>query len=587
MMRPLLGTVMLFTCLGALSGRPQAQNGGPDHVPPRRSSQIADGFGINSDMPRDPFIPWNRWWWTRMFDAGINFIRIGQYENSSDYTSWEWVERKRGEYSLEPAVDDYVNSLIENGVHIELQLLYGNPLYTSPAGRVPETIIPEPGGFHNPDRSIYSVFWPPVTAPQIEAFTRYVTWMVKHFQGRIEYYEIWNEPNIDYWNPVASPEDYGKLFNAAAAAVHNADPRAKVVFGGLAGAALPYAKRALEACNCAGSIDVFAYHNYPGYGHNLNPEAPSKEGDTNPSSKPLRDMVRAYPGIRKDMVFWDDEFNDGIPSWAGCDESVQAKYIPRGLIMEWAEGIRTFVWLIVGAADGNEFDDFGMLRGLRYRSDDFEPRKAFLALQSTYALFSDTRLDPSISVESRSAAATRPRTYAFKSAKDKAIIAYWLPIRSEPGVEPSETITLRINGSGIRHPVLVDVTSGRRQSVAWAPGTKDTLEKLPLSDTVRAITDETYFDWPVLPEAPSDLTVKTENGKARLSWAVHGGGNVGLISVERRNGYGGSWQQIAKLAGDAIAFTDPSAAGGAEVFYRVQAGNSAGLSAHSNIATPK
>ena len=30
-----------------------------------------------------------------MFDAGVNFIRIGQYENSSDYTSWDWVERRR------------------------------------------------------------------------------------------------------------------------------------------------------------------------------------------------------------------------------------------------------------------------------------------------------------------------------------------------------------------------------------------------------------------------------------------------------------------------------------------------------------
>src|SRR6266567_1278660 len=53
----------------------------PDHVPPKRSSQIEDGFGINSDLPRDPYLPWNRWWWTRMFDAGFKWIRIGQYEN--------------------------------------------------------------------------------------------------------------------------------------------------------------------------------------------------------------------------------------------------------------------------------------------------------------------------------------------------------------------------------------------------------------------------------------------------------------------------------------------------------------------------
>ena len=28
----------------------------PERVPPKRSSQITDGFGINSDMPRDPYL---------------------------------------------------------------------------------------------------------------------------------------------------------------------------------------------------------------------------------------------------------------------------------------------------------------------------------------------------------------------------------------------------------------------------------------------------------------------------------------------------------------------------------------------------
>src|ERR1700757_4379394 len=67
----------------------------PEKVPPKRSSQIQDGFGINSDLPRDPYLPWNRWWWTRMFDAGVSWIRIGQYENSSEPTPWDWVEQKR------------------------------------------------------------------------------------------------------------------------------------------------------------------------------------------------------------------------------------------------------------------------------------------------------------------------------------------------------------------------------------------------------------------------------------------------------------------------------------------------------------
>src|SRR5579885_863494 len=139
----------------------------PAKVPPKRSSQIENGFGINSDLPRDPYLPWDRWWWTRMFDAGVSWIRIGQYENSSDPTSWDWVEQKRGVYAVAPEVDDYVDSLVENGVQVQVQLMYGNPMYTSPAGIKPDQITPEPGSFHNDDRSIYSIFWATTTPDQI------------------------------------------------------------------------------------------------------------------------------------------------------------------------------------------------------------------------------------------------------------------------------------------------------------------------------------------------------------------------------------------------------------------------------------
>ena len=107
-------------------------------VPPKRSSQIQDGFGINSDLPRDPYLPWDRHWWTRMFDAGVSWIRIGQYENTSDYTSWDWIEQKRGVLAIPAGLDDYVDSLVDNGVKVQVQLLYGNPIYTSPAARCPK-----------------------------------------------------------------------------------------------------------------------------------------------------------------------------------------------------------------------------------------------------------------------------------------------------------------------------------------------------------------------------------------------------------------------------------------------------------------
>jgi glycosyl hydrolase family 39 (putative alpha-L-iduronidase) len=557
----------------------------PSHLIPRRSSQIHDGFGINSDLPRDPYIPWNRWWWTRIFDAGINFIRIGQYENSSDYTSWDWVERKRGEYSIPAEVDDQVNSLVENGMHIAIQLLYGNVMYTSPVGRRPQSSTPEAGGFHNPDRNLYSVFWPPKSPEQIEAFSKYVTWMVKHFHGRVQYYEVWNEPNIDYWNPVPSPEEYGRLFKAVAPVIRAADPNAKVIFGALAGADLNFAKAALDACNCGESIDIFAYHIYPNYGHNLNPEALDDEHHLSESPKALREMVQTYPGIRKDLVFWNDEFNS-IPSWEGSDESVQAKYIPRGLLADRAAGVRTFVWLIVGATDGNESDDFGMLHGMLLRPEDFTPRSVFSALQNTATLFSDTTHDPSIQVHLEGSSPSAPLVgYGFRSANNKAIVAYWLPVLSKAGdTSPAAKVTLKVTNSSILNPVLVDVTSGEMIPLSWKSGTSDTLDEVPLKDSVMAIVDEEYFDWMELPEAPSELILTRAGRDARLTWRVHGG-NAETVSVERRAGDGGPWQSVAKLPASQTSFVDKqsSNAHGATSF-RVAAENRAGRSAYSNVA---
>ncbi|HZU26780.1 MAG TPA: hypothetical protein VFA04_14740 [Bryobacteraceae bacterium] len=551
----------------------------PDRVPPKRSSQIRDGFGINSDLPRDPYLPWNRWWWTRMFDAGVSWIRIGQYENSSEPTSWDWVERKRGVYAIAPEVDDYVDSLIDNGVQIQVQLLYGNPMYTSPSGRRPDEITPEPGSFHNDDRSIFSIFYPPKTPEQIEAFVRYVKWTVNHFRGRIRYYALWNEQDIGYWNPWGNPEEYGRLLAAFVPAVHQTDPQAKVIYGGQSDPSADFARRALDACRCAADIDVFAYHTYPGYGRNLNPETMDSGAYGNDSPAKLRRAVRDYPGIRGDIVFWDDEFNS-IASWRGSDESVQAKYVPRGMIYNHAFGVRTFVWLLAAGVDGNEYDDFGLLHGLRNLPDDFSPRPVFQAFQNTNALFSDTKLDSQIAIESSNRPASM-LSYGFRNANGKAIVAWWMAVHSEPGgVFPQQTTTLKLSNTGIRTPVLIEVVSGAVSPLHWKAGTTDTLEAVPLRDSIMAIADAGYFDWKVLPEAPSDLSASVDSSGVSLRWMLHGA--PPNIAVERRDGNSGEWRRIAS-SGSVSTFTDTHPAHGSVLCYRVRAINGEGESAYSNI----
>jgi hypothetical protein len=561
----------------------------PEKVPPKRTSQIQDGFGINSDMPRDPYLPWNRWWWTRMFDAGFKWIRIGQYENSSDRTSWDWIEQKRGVYASSPELEDAVDSLVDNGMNVQVQLLYGNQMYTSRSGKLPDVSVPEPGTFHNDDRSLNSVFWPPVTPEQTAAFNKYVAWTVDHFKDRIHYWALWNEQDIGYWNPWGNPEQYGHLLTSFIDTVHKT-PGAKVIYGGQADPIRSFTQTALDACKCAPGIDVYAYHTYPGYGQNMNPETMDYGAYLNESPRALRDLVKNYPGVKADIPFFDDEFNS-IPSWIGSDESVQAKYVTRGLIYNHAAGVKTFVWLLTSGTDGNEFDDFGMIHGLTNHDYDFTPRPVFYALQNTNALFADTKFDPSIEISGEDVPALRRQSgfpfmsYGFRSKTGKAIVAYWMAAHSLPGnsfLPLYSTFTLK--GTGIEHPVLIDVVSGDIRPLEWKKGTTDTLEGLPVTDSMMAIADAGYFDWPVLPEAPSSLNAVLSGTTVKLSWDVHDG-NPRHIVVERRDDPAsgrGTWRRIAELPSSASDYADSEFKKGQAVSYRVRAVNDGGESASSN-----
>jgi hypothetical protein len=361
-----------------------------------------------------------------------------------------------------------------------------------------------------------------------------------------------------------------------------------VIYGGLADPVSDWAKRSLDECKCASQLDIFAYHTYPGYGQNMNPETMDYGAYGNESAAKLRETVRNYPGIRKDIEFWDDEFNS-IPSWRGSDESVQSKYIPRGIVYNHAAGVRTFVWLLTAGVDGNEYDDFGFIHGRRELPDDFTPRPVYYALQNTNALFGDTKLDASIVIEHDDVAALRRQAkapvfeYGFRNKNGKAIVACWVAAHSNPGgAYPPIAITLKLKNSGIKKPVLIDVVSGDITPIEWKKGTADTLESLPLRDSVMAITDADYFDWPVLPEAPSGLTVHildTTPQKSLVSpllhWDSRGDGrNV----FERRIGRGGKWEMIA----DPASMIDREAS--KEACYRLRRVNNAGESAYSNIA---
>ena len=232
-----------------------------------------------------------------------------------------------------------------------------------------------------------------------------------------------------------------------------------------------------------------------------------------------------------------------------------------------------------------------MTSGLTNHDYDFAPRPVFYALQNTNALFSDTTFDPTIQL-SAGASDLRRRSgfpfmsFGFRSVSGKEIVAYWLAAHSEPG-NVSRTLysTVSLKNTGIQHPVLIDVVTGNIRPVDWKKGTNDTLDLLPVSDSIMAIADADYFDWPVLPEAPSSLAAVRVGTSVKLAWNVHGGDPKQII-VERRAEKGNSrasWQRVAQLSASAKEYTDTDVSNAGKTAYRVKALNREGESATSNI----
>lgn len=100
-------------------------------------------------------------------------------------------------------------------------------------------------------------------APKIDPWLEFVTTTVERYQKRIRWWEIWNEPDIGFWN--APVEDHVTLFNRSAAAIKAIDPELQVMNGGFAMVKRkpnPEFIRDFLAAAETHNWDIRAYHDY-------------------------------------------------------------------------------------------------------------------------------------------------------------------------------------------------------------------------------------------------------------------------------------------------------------------------------------
>jgi Big-like domain-containing protein len=113
--------------------------------------------------------------------------------------------------------------------------------------------------------------------PNLLKWQEFVGQLVSHYRGRVQAWEIWNEPNYTF-----APDFYARMVKGAAEAIRKADPEAKVVAMGGAWqpeyttAVIAELERQFPTWPWRNYLDVFSTHMYPSVevsapGSNLGP----------------------------------------------------------------------------------------------------------------------------------------------------------------------------------------------------------------------------------------------------------------------------------------------------------------------------
>jgi hypothetical protein len=224
-------------------------------------------------------------------------------------------------------------------------------------------------------------------------FADFLTRLVGRFRGRIQYWEIWNEPNLPHFWPRPDPIAYTRLLQAAYPAIKAADPVATVLAGALSPIdwgddgypALAFVD-AMYAAGAKGSFDALSFHPYS----SVSPLVPR------PWVAPIHDFFRSVPALHERMlaagdprpiwiteVGWATSPADGTcagsPGLAG--EADQARFLADELrtarAWEFVDGFIAYELFDRGMrASCNPEDHFGLFH------HDLTPKLAVNALRS-------------------------------------------------------------------------------------------------------------------------------------------------------------------------------------------------------------
>ena len=174
-------------------------------------------------------------------------------------------------------------------------------------------------------------------------YADFVYGFVKHYQGRIRYVQIWNEPNIypEWGNREVDPAGYVEMLKTAYQAAKSADPNVFVLSAPLAPTLEDFSVRRnlselifLDEMYQAGAADYFDILSANAFGFDLPPEDPPSANTLNFQRVKLqREIMERYGDGHKAIWFneygWnaapDNTFTEEELTWKRVTEEQQAE----------------------------------------------------------------------------------------------------------------------------------------------------------------------------------------------------------------------------------------------------------------------
>ena len=395
-----------------------------------------------------------------LYEIGVKWNRVGQW---GDWSCWSAVEREKGVYYIDPEMDRGITDSINNGVQILYTLDYGNRLYEETPWLANPGPVWKQGHPFMGDGG-------PTTDEAIQGFVNYARFVAKHFRGRVNYYEIWNEENSWAWyGSPPDPSAFGKLVRETAKAIKEIAPEAKVMVGGTAALAPVFLTQALEE-GAGPYLDAIAFHPYtmpyPEMGLGsldvIDGKQQGKPADQlgfRTYAEMLEFLKKTFHRFNPNLEFWADEWN-AIPKredspYNGLSELQEAKHGARFFLYNQVMGVHAVWWSL---CNENYVYDWAVLR-----TGDHSRKPVFYAMQAVCTFMSGATLEPAVEA-TWTGDAPEVQAPVFRGRDGDILIPIWSAVNPVEDYQ-AVPVELRVTGAIPAKPKCdaVDVLYGKTQ----------------------------------------------------------------------------------------------------------------------------